>query len=218
MGLERVLARLGRVFIVLLLLTIAYVAASIVIALVWQVGASDWPFFILMGSTFAVVAVYLVTLIALRADKRDLVATLSAEARAWSDSQTARAAAMAGDHLTRVEGFRANARAPHVVEIRWNPTLDAVDEVHVYRSLTGFATAPDPGDDQELISREVETAHIETDLDDERVYFYTAFARGRDGRWSSPSWTWAATPRLPLHTKLLSALRLARFGTFDGPA
>lgn len=59
--------------------------------------------------------------------------------------------------------------------------------------------------------------YADADLEDERVYFYTAFARGRDGKWSSPSWAWTATPRLPLHTKVLGSLRIARIGLFDGP-
>ena len=216
MGLERWVSFVSRVFMVLLLLTIAYAALSLVVALLFQVGTSEWPFIFLILVTLAVTFVYVALVIALRRRKRRLVTELSAEARAWPESQAARAAAQTGTRLTRVDGLRAHARTPHVVEVSWNPPLDAVDEVLVCRSTSGFATSPESGDGQVVLCRSLETGHVERDLDDERVYFYSAFAHGRDGGWSSPSWTWAATPRLPLHTKVLGSLRIWRVGLFDG--
>jgi hypothetical protein len=217
MGLERLLARLSRLFVVLLALALAYVVVSIVFALAARVEFPSWPLLTLLLAGLAVTGVYAVLVIALRGRKRKLVTALSAEAKAWPEGQAARAAGLTGLKLTRVAGFRAHARTPHSVEVSWDPPLDAVDEVVVYRSTTAFATSSEPGGDQALLCRAVEVTYADADLEDERVYFYTAFARGRDGNWSSPSWAWAATPRLPLHTKVLGSLRIARVGLFDGP-
>lgn len=82
----------------------------------------------------------------LRSRKRRLASALRVEAAAWPDAAAARAAAATGVKMTRVGGFRAQARSPHVVELSWNPPLDAVEEILVYRSPTRFATAPEPGD------------------------------------------------------------------------
>jgi len=216
MGLERSVSFVGRVFTLLLLLTIAYVAVSVLVALFFGIGISEWPFIVLILTTLAVTGVYVALVIELRRRKRRLVTELGAEAEAWPESHAARAAALTGARLTKVDGFRAHARTPHVVEVSWNPPLDAVDEVLVCRSTSGFATSPEPGSGQVVLCRSLETGYVENDLDDERVYFYSAFAHGRDGSWSAPSWTWATTTRLPLHTKLLTTLRLARVGMFDG--
>jgi len=217
MGLERLLARLSRLFVVLLVLALAYaVVVGIVITFASRL-ISGWPLLILFLATFAVTGVYTALVIVLRRRKRKLVTALSAEAKAWPEGQAARAAGLTGLKLTRVAGFRAHARTPHLVEVSWDPPLDAVDEVVVYRSTTAFATSSEPGGDQALLCRAVEVTYADADLEDERIYFYTAFARGRDGNWSSPSWAWTATPRLPLHAKVLGSLRIARVGLFDGP-
>jgi hypothetical protein len=214
--LERLLVIVSRAFTVLFALTIAYAAVSLVIALLFRVGTSEWPFIVLILATLAVTAVYVALVIELRRRKRKLVTELSTEAAAWPESQAARAAAQTGARLTRVDGLRAHARGAHVVEVSWNPSLEAVDEVLLCRSASGFATSPELGDGQVVLCRSLETGHVESDLDDERVYFYSAFAHGHDGTWSAPSWAWAATPRLPLHTKLLTTLRLGRVMLFDG--
>lgn len=216
MGLERWISLVSRAFAVLLALTIAYTVLGILVALFFQEVISEWPFIALILATLAVTGVYAALVIELRRRKRRLVTRLSAEAKAWPESQAARAASLTGTRLTRVDGLRAHARAPHLVEVSWNPPLDAVDEVLVCRSTTGFAISPESDDGQVVLCRSLETGHVERDLDDERVYFYSAFAHGRDGSWSAPSWTWAATPRLPLHTKVLGSLRIWRVGLFDG--
>jgi len=227
MGLERLLARLGRAVVVILVVAGGYVAFGILLALVPGVeparpSAMPWPEFLpmwLLGALLLVALaaslLYTMLLMVLRRRKRKLVAALSAEAAAWQEGSVARAAALTGVKLTRVGGFRAHARTPHVVELSWNPPLDGVGEVVVQRSATGFSTSAEAGGDQEVVCRTVESTYVDADLEDERVYFYTAFARGNDGSWSSPSWAWAATPRLPLHSTVMGSVRTLRTGMID---
>lgn len=215
MGLERWISFVNRAFMVLLVLTIAYMALSLLVALFFQVVISEWPFIVLIPATLAVTGVYTALVMELRRRKRRLVTGLSAEAEAWPESPAARAAALTGTRLTRIDGLRAHARTPHVVELSWNPPLDSVDEVVVYRSTTGFAASPEPGGDQVNLCRAVEVTFVDTGLEDERVYFYTALGYGRDGSWSSPSWAWAVTPRVPLHSTILGSMRTLREGNFD---
>lgn len=113
MGLERLLARLSRLFVVLLALALAYVVVSIVFALAARVEFPSWPLLTLLLAGLAVTGVYAVLVIALRGRKRKLVTALSAEAKAWPEGQAARAAGLTGLKLTRVAGFRAHARTPH---------------------------------------------------------------------------------------------------------
>jgi len=113
MGLERLLARLSRLFVVLLVLALAYaVVVGIVITFASQL-IPGWPLLILFLATFAVTGVYTALVIVLRRRKRKLVTALSAEAKAWPEGQAARAAGLTGLKLTRVAGFRAHARTPH---------------------------------------------------------------------------------------------------------
>ena len=169
----------------------------------------------LLLAALVVTFLNVVLVMVLRSRKRRVVTALSAEAVAWPDAAAARAAATTGVKMTRVGGLRAHARSPHVVELSWNPPLDAVEEVLVYRSPTGFATAPEPGGDQVLVCRAVEVTHADAGLEDERVYHYTAFARGRDGSWSSPAWAWAATPSVPLQSTIMGGMRTLKQGNLD---
>ena len=98
----------------------------------------------------------------------------------------------------------------HEVELSWNPQMDEVDEVVVYRSPLAFATSSEPVAGQVVVYSGDDAAYDDIELDDGCVYHYTAFARAHDGRWSAPAWAWAATPQLPVHTKLLGTLRMNR--------
>jgi hypothetical protein len=227
MHLERLVASLRTAFRVLLIAAGIYVAFAVALvvlpgvesvrpaAIPWARGVPAWPFFALLGVALLVTVVNGALALALRARKRRLSGATSAAADAWLAGPEARAARETGSPLIRVGGFRAHARAPHGIELTWNPPLDGVAEVVVYRSTEGFAAAPRPATGQTEVCQAVEASYLDTGLDDLRAYFYTAFARGRDDSWSAPSWAWAATPSLPLHSTIMGGMRSLRQGVFD---
>jgi hypothetical protein len=227
MRLDRLVASLRTAFRVVLLAAAVYVALAVALvalpgvesvrpaAIPWAQGLPAWPLFALLGVALAITVVNAALVLALRTRKRRVTGETSAAADAWLAGPEARSARETGSPLIKVGGFRAHARAPHGIELTWNPPLDGVDEVVVYRSPEGFATAPDPAAGQTLVCRAVEASHADAGLEDQRVYFYTAFARGRDGSWSPPSWAWAVTPSLPLHSTIMGGMRSLRQGVFD---
>ena len=73
-------------------------------------------------------------LIVQRARKRRLARDLAARARDWLESAVAREVGTTGLNFLRPSAFRAQARSPRDVELSWNPPLDEVDEVIVFRS------------------------------------------------------------------------------------
>ena len=176
----------------------------------WPTILPAWLLVALFLGALAVTVVQMPLLIVQRSRKRRLSQDLGARARDWLDSAVAREAGTTGLTLLRLTAFRAHARGPNAVELSWNPPLDEVDEVVVYRSPSGFATSVETRDGQVVVYSGDETVYDDGGLDDDRVYHYTAFARSREGGWSPPAWAWVTTPSAPLHKMFLGTLRTFR--------
>jgi len=208
--LRRVLRALRVTIYGLIAAAAVYGAAGVVLGLVsgverapeelipWAHSMPIWPVAALLLAALLSTIAYSITVLIYRSRKGGPVRRLSGEAVAWPETPEAHAALSAGSMLARVTGFRAHPLRARAVELAWNPPLGEVDEVAVYRSSSGFATSPEPEGDQQLVCRGEQGLYVDAGLEDERVYFYTAFAHDHHGRWSAPAWTWTKTPRLRL--------------------
>lgn len=222
MGLELIVARLGKLIVVLVTVGVVYGCVGVIVALVpgvelvhdqgfpWPDAMPAWPLPAFFAAALVVIAAQAPLVVALRARKRKRAEHRRAAADEWLRSPVAGAAKESGPALLRLTAFRAQALGPHEVALSWNPPLDDVDEVVVYRSPLSFATSVEPADGQIAIYSGDEAACGDSGLDDDCVYHYTAFARRREGGWSPPAWAWVATPALPLHSRFMRSLRMNR--------
>lgn len=229
MRLELLVARIGRIIVALFAAGVAYGCVGVVAALVpgvelvpdqgfpWPNAMPAWPLALLLAAALAVTVIQAPLVVVLRARKRTHAERMRAAADEWLRGPAAAAARESGPALLRPSAFRAHALGPHEVTLSWNPPLADVDEVVVYRSSQAFATSVEPVDGQVVVYSGDEAAYEDAGLDDDRVYRYTAFARRREGGWSPPAWAWAATPALPLLSRLLRTLRMNRIHVPGSP-
>jgi hypothetical protein len=221
MGLDRLIARLGGLITLLVATAVVYGAVAFVLGLVLPASELQeglpWPSFLpawLLVAFFVgalvVTVIQMPLLIVQRSRRRRLAQDLGARARDWLDGAVAQEAGAAGLTLLRPTALRAHARGPNAVELSWNPPLDEVDEMIVFRSLSAFATSAETPDGQVVVYSGDEIIYDDDGLDDDRVYHYTAFARSREGGWSPPAWAWVTTPSAPLHKMFLGTLRTFR--------
>jgi hypothetical protein len=222
LGLDRPIARLGRLIKLLVAAFAVYGVAAFVASFLpgaevepdqyvaWPTVLPAWPLSAFFLGALVVTVVQMPLLVIQRSRKRRLAHGQGVQAGEWIDGGAARAAGAKGLTLLRPTAFRAHARGPNAVELSWNPPLDEVDEVIVFRSPSAFATSVETRDGQIVVYSGDETVYEDGGLDDDCVYHYTAFARSREGAWSPPAWAWVTTPSAPLHTKFLGALRTFR--------
>lgn len=222
MGLDRVIAGLGSLITLLVAAGALYGVVGFVLGFVpgvelepdqsipWPTILPAWLLVAFFLAALAVTVIQMPLLIVQRSRKRRLARDLGARARDWLDSAVAQDAGVTGLTLLRLTAFRVRARGPNAVELSWNPPLDEVDEMLVFRSPSAFATSAETRDGQTVVYSGDETIYDDSGLDDDRVYHYTAFARSRDGGWSPPVWAWVTTPSAPLHKMFLGTLRTFR--------
>lgn len=213
--LARVTVLTGRLMLWIFFVIIAYGAVAVVLAL--TVGVNDVPRqdiwqetvpMALLAAALAATVVYTVVILLYRSQKHHLTAAIERKVEEWSAADSP-ARGAAGSTLLGVTGFRAHARDAHTVELSWNPPIDAVDEVFVLRSTAGFAGTPESGSHQTVLCLGNEARCDDVGLEDDRVFFYTVFARsGAD--WSSPEWSWTVTPQLSALRIVLGTLRISR--------
>ena len=211
MKLERAVTWLGALIAWLCVVILAYGALGIVLTVTDAPHAGIWqetvPIWLLIG-TLAVIVVHTVLVVAYRRQKRDRAARLEREAEDWPQTGAAQAARVGAVPLLEVSAFRAHARGAHTVELTWNPPMDEVDEVLVLRSMSAFATSPEATGDQIVLYLGDETRSVDVELEDQRMYYYAAFARA-GGVWSAPVWAHALTPPLPLLRTMLGTLKIS---------
>jgi hypothetical protein len=222
MGLDRLIARLGGLITLLVAAGAAYGVVGFVLGFVpgvelepdqnvpWPTILPAWLLVAFFLAALAVTVIQMPLLVVQRSRKRRLARELGVRAAEWLDGSAAREAGAMGLTLLRLTAFRAHARGPNAVELSWNPPLDEVDEMIVFRSPSAFATSAETPDGQVVVYSGDETGYDDSGLDDDRVYHYTAFARSREGGWSPPAWAWVTTPSAPLHKMFLGTLRTFR--------
>jgi hypothetical protein len=222
MGLDRLIVRLGGLITLLVAACAAYGVVGFVLGLLpgvelvpdqtipWPAVLPAWPLVAFFVGALVVTVVQMPLLVIQRSRKRRLAQALGVRAAEWLDGPASRDAGVTGLTLLRPTAFRAHARGPNAVELSWNPPLDEVDEMVVFRSPSAFATSVDTQDGQVMVYSGDETTYHDGGVGDDCVHHYTAFARSREGGWSSPAWAWATTPSAPWYTMFLGTLRTFR--------
>jgi hypothetical protein len=176
--------------------------------LMWPDFLPQWPL-LALGALFVALNVVdvVVQVVRGRLSGRRCRRPLS-QATAWLQGPDADEARRSGDPHAALHHVRTHAHNG-CVELLWDsPSGDA--EVVVHRSRVGYGAAVDDAGDQEEVFRGRGFRFADWDVAGGHVYFYTLFAAGREGGWSTPSWVYAVTPVVPLGGLLRG--RLAEMG------
>jgi hypothetical protein len=84
-----------------------------------------------------------------------------------------------------VEGFAATAEGSKI-SLSWtNPSDADFETTRILRSTSGFATDPEPTQEQTQVYEGTVTSHADEGLTYGTTYHYTAFARDNAGNWST---------------------------------